>query len=167
MLPPCEPFTSQELCALWYQKKEYTRFNNSDRTKTKDYRYAKRTGTQSEEDVRGLENQLTLRARLDANSRIFSSRKAVFDEQERQRKQGTRTLNLHLIREASLVMTKSSRVMAYSLAKLDSMAVGTASGNKQFTSQISGDRSMNLDDLPEKRRRYAEYRRVQSCFVLI
>jgi hypothetical protein len=168
VLPSFEPFTNRELRALWYQKKDYARFSTSDRTKAKDYRYAKRTGSDHAVDVRGLENQLTLRASLDARNRIFSSRQAVMDEQERQRKQGARTLNPHLIREVSLATTKSSRVMAYNLAKLDTMGSGTAaSGNNQSVSRISGDRSMSLDVPPEKPQRRSEYRRVQSCFVLI
>jgi hypothetical protein len=167
LLPSCDPFTNRELRALWYQKKDYARFSNSDRTKAKDYRYAKRSGTEHAVDVRGLENQLTLRASLDARNRIFGSRQAVLDEQERQRKQGARTMNPHLIREASLATTKSSRVMAYNLAKLDTMAAGTGSGNYHSTSRMSGDRSMSLDVPPEKPQRRAEYRRVQSCFVLI
>jgi hypothetical protein len=164
VLPATEPLTKQEQRTLWYQKKDYIRFGNNDRAKAKDYRFAKRNGTESEVEVRGLESQLSLRASVDARNRREAGRNAVLKEQARQRKQDPMMPpNPHLIRKASLAATKSSRVLGYNLAKLDSVAANVQS------SRILGDRSMSLDVPPEKPRRAkcAEFRRAQSCFVLI
>lgn len=80
-----QPLSDNERQAVWYSGNELAYFFKSQR---KVAEQARRKTSLREEDTRGLEEYLSIRAGLDAKARRVSVWQAVFEEQYRQRKQG-------------------------------------------------------------------------------
>lgn len=151
-LPASEPLTKEQKRMLWYRKKDFTRFGDIDKKLARDYRFAKRTGQSVIElEVRGLENQLSIRANLDARARLASSRRAVLGEQARQQETGMS--DPRLIRKASVIATRPSRVLGFTLAKKDAFLVVTLDTYTKTTTTFFENKSISCDKSPVMPRR--------------
>lgn len=155
-----EPLTKAEKRKLWYTRRDFSRFISQDKQEAKEMRSALRHGTPapSHFEVRGLESQLSIRAHIDAKTRRVKSLNAVIDEQERQRREGDYLPGL--IRKASLKATRSSRLVAYSLAKNDAVSVSCEAApstkrsniNKSKKTKKSNKRPVDSSPILPKRR---------------
>jgi hypothetical protein len=107
---------------LYYTKRDIAFFNRENRSLTKAVRLCNRTGDQQARpqvpELRGLENQLSVRANLEAKGRLNSALAAVFIEQTRQRatRQG---VDHEAIRIASQKVTRQSLDIALYCGQMD------------------------------------------------